>query len=392
MAIGKMFTARIEGLAAGGAGFARYEGGCVFIEDTCPDDVVVCRIRDEHRGWARADALEVTAAAARVQPVCAFYRKCGGCSLQHIAYKTQLAEKQRILADAFTRIGGFTAPPAISAHASAPFEYRNRVQLHRSSAGGCGFKARQSNAVIAVTDCPIADPVIRRALREKCLTPPNKDRFAVFARTTAQGEVFLCEGGESRGLAPVLDRQLLVDAGVFFQSNVAMLEALVLELLAISETADADLPAADLYCGVGTFAAFLRDRFHRIDLVEQNKTALSLARENVERGVSSEERPRPAFRYFALSADDWGKSAAEGGAPRYGFVVLDPPRQGLSPLVRQRLAAAKIPVLAYVSCDPATLARDSRAFIAAGYRLSSLTLYDFYPQTAHIETLAVFNG
>jgi 23S rRNA (uracil1939-C5)-methyltransferase len=404
-----MFSAQIAGLAAGGAGLARYEGTCVFIEDTCPGDVVVGRIREEHRGWARADTLEITSASpARVQPVCALYGECGGCSLQHIAYETQLAEKQRILTDAFTHIGNCTNMPELGVHASAPFEYRNRVQIHQQTGQGSGFKARRSNAVIAVTDCPIADPGIRQALREKCLTPPpEKDRFTVYARKTEQSEVFLCEGGQSRGLVPVLDRELLMDAGVFFQSNAIMLEALLQDLLAISKTADADLPAADLYCGVGTFAAFLRDRFPRMDLVEQNKTALSLARENIARGapsvrgVSCAARMSPAFQYFALAADDWVKSTASArgrastrshDSARYGFVVLDPPRQGLSPLVRKRLATAKIPVLAYVSCDPATLARDSRAFIAAGYRLSSLTLYDFYPQTAHIETLAVFNG
>jgi 23S rRNA (uracil1939-C5)-methyltransferase len=422
MALGTLFTARIEGLVAGGAGLARYEGGCVFVEDTCPGDRIVGCIREEHRGWARADALEITeASAARTRPVCPFYGECGGCSLQHVAYETQLGEKKRILGDAFTRIGGLAAAPEIAVRYAAPFAYRNRVQVHQRPDKRLGFKARRSDAIIEVTDCPVADPLIQRALAGQCLTPPpHKGRFTVYGRSgdapssglsaealssaapcltppcslggpsaeapsSGRRGVLLCEGGQSRGAVPVLDRTVLMDAGLFFQSNAVMLEALITDLIALSDEADASLPAADIYAGVGTFAAFLRDRFPVMDVVEQNKAALSLAREN----TTGAARKNHAVQFFAQSADDWAVSRS---ALRYGFVVVDPPRQGLSPRVRARLAAAKVPTLAYVSCNPATLARDSRDFIAAGYTLSSLTLYDFYPQTAHIESLAVFNA
>jgi 23S rRNA (uracil1939-C5)-methyltransferase len=189
-------------------------------------------------------------------------------------------------------------------------------------------------------------------------------------------------------------RKLTLDAGVFFQSNAAMLEALIPDLLAAAEQADTSLPMADIYCGVGTFAAFLQEKFSRIDLVEENTAALTLARENVRGG---------GRRFFAQKDEAWvrgltsagtGKAGSTGmkseaGSP-YGFAVADPPRQGFSPAVRHWLVEEGPPILAYVSCDPATLARDSGVLCRGGYRLETLTFYDFYPQTAHVESLAVF--
>jgi 23S rRNA (uracil1939-C5)-methyltransferase len=131
---------------------------------------------------------------------------------------------------------------------------------------------------------------------------------------------------------------------------------------------------------VGTFAAFLQDRFERLDLVEENRAALALARENVT---------GKGCRFFAGTEDGWVRKLLREKQAGYGFAVADPPRRGLSRPLREYLAGQGPPVLAYVSCDPASLARDCRALRDGGYRLESLTFYDFYPQTAHIESLSV---
>jgi 23S rRNA (uracil1939-C5)-methyltransferase len=170
-----------------------------------------------------------------------------------------------------------------------------------------------------------------------------------------------------------------MDAGVFFQSNGVMLEALVNDLKNLVSGADKSLPMADIYCGVGTFAAFLGDGFPSIDLLEENKAAIALARENI---------PGRENRFYAFSDDAWVKSRAAKGP--WAFMAADPPREGLSSLMRQFLAEKGPPLLAYVSCDPATLARDAKELCASGYEIKELDLYDFYPQTAHIESLAVF--
>jgi 23S rRNA (uracil1939-C5)-methyltransferase len=139
---------------------------------------------------------------------------------------------------------------------------------------------------------------------------------------------------------------------------------------------------------VGTFASFLGDHFSQMDLLEENKEALTLARENMDNPAKS--RPGGTFRYFPMTDDQWVKTMG-GKKAAYGFAVADPPRQGLSRGMAQWLAREGPPALAYISCNPAALARDSRELAAGGYRLDSLTFYDFYPQTAHIESLGIFN-
>ena len=381
MAEGELFRARIEGIAAGGAGLAHYGGKSVFIDGTAADELVSCRVIEEHRSWCRAEALDIIEASPeRAAPRCDWYGICGGCNLQHLSYEAQLAAKTAMLNEAFIRIGGFS-PPEPAVYPSAPWEYRNRTQFHRTGGGGFGFKGRKSGGVVPVSDCPVADPLIRAVLRkaaagERALPlPPEKDRFTVYARDG----LLLSEGG-------LLDREIVLDAGVFFQSNGAMLESLIADIRAIaagSGAADRNRPMADLFCGVGTFAAFTADLFPRADLVEENKNALAIARENVRDFETA---------FFACGDADWVKlKSREKRAAPYGFVVVDPPRQGLSPALARWLAAEGPAPLAYVSCDPATLARDSAILIQGGYELAELRLYDFYPQTAHIESLAIFH-
>ena len=382
-----LIKAHIEKIAAGGAGLARIDGKTIFIEGSASGEQVLCRITGEHHSWMQAEAVEIIEPSPdRIQPACALWGKCGGCNIQHLRYSAQLTMKKAILAETFNRIGGF-CPPEPLVFPSEPWEYRNRMQFHaiRRQKGDSdavwGLKARKKGEVIPIPDCPIADPGIRALLQDEKkkpqaqLLPPEKDRFSVYSRNG----LFLSEGGTTRGKTHILNHTLTLDAGVFFQSNGAMLEKLITGLQETANDANQSLPMADLYCGVGTFASFLGDRFPHIDLVEENKTALALARENLMRHTSA--------AFFAQSGENWIKN---NPIRQYGFLIADPPRQGLEPLLAHRLAAEGPPLLAYVSCDPATLARDSAMLLKGGYSLKELRLYDFYPQTAHIESLAVF--
>jgi 23S rRNA (uracil1939-C5)-methyltransferase len=389
---GVLFKTQIDKIAAGGPGLARIEGKSVFIEGSAPGETVLCRVTAEHRSWLQAELLEIIEPSQdRIQPVCPLWGKCGGCNLQHLNYAAQLAAKTAILEETFTRIGGF-CPPQPTAFSGEPWEYRNRMQFHaiRQRTKGesdalWGLKARKKDDIIPVSDCPIADPEIRVILRGKSektlsqLLPPGKDRFTVYARDG----LFLSEGGTSRGKTRILDRELTLDAGVFFQSNGAMLEKLITDLREIVinkiNASDRTLPMADLYCGVGTFAAFLGDMFTHVDLVEEHTIALALARENLTHLKSVD--------FFAQRSERWAHS---GLSRRYGFICADPPRQGLDPALARRLAEDGPPLLADISCDPATLARDSALLLKGGYELAELRWYDFFPQTSHIESLALF--
>ncbi|MCL2128248.1 MAG: class I SAM-dependent RNA methyltransferase [Treponema sp.] len=397
--VGELLKVQIESIATGGAGFARTGGKNIFIEGCLPGEVAVCRVTEEHSSWLRAELLEIdTASPDRVSPACSYYGACGGCNLQHLGYNAQLAAKAGILRESFARIGGITLPefPVIP---SEPWEYRNRMQFHavknfskKGPAARLGMKARKKDEVIPVCDCPIADPGIRKFLKANSggeqipLCPPEKDRFNVYSR----GPLFLSEGGIRRGKIQLLDKELAMDADVFFQSNGAMLEKLISSLKNTVGGGDqikaragppmADLPMADLYCGVGTFASFLGEFFHHVDLVEENRAALALARENLAHLGST--------AYFARRSEDWAKNSLSRS---YGFIIVDPPRQGLDLALVSRLAKDGPPLLAYVSCNPAALARDSKALVLGKYRLEEISMFDFYPQTAHIESLALFS-
>jgi 23S rRNA (uracil1939-C5)-methyltransferase len=195
----------------------------------------------------------------------------------------------------------------------------------------------------------------------------------------------LVEGRDSScGLTRVHQKDIRIDAGTFFQSNGALLELLIDELLSIAGTADRQLPAADLYCGVGTFAVYLQAIFERIDLLETNKSALNLARMNV---------PLTGARFFCQRDTVWAMNAGKAVREPYGFAVVDPSRQGLSGAMC-RFLRDNCEILCYVSCNPNALARDAAILLdpqcPGGLSLESLTFYDFYPQTRHIESLAVF--
>jgi 23S rRNA (uracil1939-C5)-methyltransferase len=382
MAIGDIFTASVQSVAAGGRGLCRAGGRAVFMPLTAPGDTVRGRIVSEHARWAEAELVELREASSlRAQPFCPLYGNCGGCSLQHIDYEAQLEIKRAVLAETFNRASGDT--PDIVVEASPPREYRNRFSFHvlRDASGGlrAGFKARRSADIVPLDDCPVACPAIRARLREGAPdAPPGRERFTVYAKDG----VFLSEGGKSRGEITLGGKILTLDAALFFQSNALMLERLLPRLRAAAEEAPRGLAMADLYAGVGTFSVFLADLFSGADLLEQSGAALELARQNLAAGDAG------AFRYYAESDSDWAKRRGRN-ARGYGFAVADPPRRGLSPVMARYLAEAGPPVLAYVSCDAASLARDSRV-LASAYHLRELTLFDFYPQTAHIESLALF--
>jgi 23S rRNA (uracil1939-C5)-methyltransferase len=294
-----------------------------------------------------------------------------------------------MLEDALRRIGGWQTLPEIRTVPSRPYEYRNRMRFHRAGPEqGAGLMGRRSGTAIPLQDCPAADPLIRRALQEgRIKAPPGRECFTLYGRRAA----LYCEGRgggfPSGGPVSVRDRELVMDCGVFFQSNGALLEILIADLIEASAEADHSRPMADLYCGAGTFAAFLADRFPWIDLAEASPAAVELARRNITRENA---------RFFAQSDEAWarrmlrrGRGGEQGACP-YGMIIADPPRGGLSRTLRRWLAHSGPALLCYVSCDPASLARDSKELREGGCGLRSLTFYDFYPQTAHIESLAIF--
>jgi 23S rRNA (uracil1939-C5)-methyltransferase len=372
---------RIEKLVAGGAGLAFLGGKAVFVPLALPGERVSARIVASKRDYAQAELVEVLEPSRhRVAPPCPVYGVCGGCNLQHLAYSRQVEEKALIVAEAFARTARVeTGEVAIVP--SLPFAYRNRMQLHFTPEKRIGLMKRSSSEIVEIPGCMIALRSIqewiearaggKRAYEELEPYVLGKDRFLVFG----YGEEVWIEGEKGLVGASVAGQDIRFHLKGFFQSNLYLLNYFVPE--AVEGLSGAR--AADLYCGVGLFGSFLARAFHSVTCVEQDPFALELAKANV---------PGEGHEFRAQAVEDW--VGTESAAQAFDLVLLDPPRTGLAPAVREWLVGAKPATIVYVSCDPVTLARDSRELVGAGYELQGVKAFDFYPQTSHVECYARF--
>jgi 23S rRNA (uracil1939-C5)-methyltransferase len=361
----------IARLVAGGDGIGFVDGKAVFVPGVLPGERVRVRVVQRRRDYDRAELVEVLVPSVhRVAPGCQYAGLCGGCDWLHIGYEEQLRQKVSIVSEALRRTGRIERedPPI---EPSAPWQARNRVQLHRAEKGGLGYMGARSARVVKVADCPIAAPSIGRLLRGEAVPPEGLERFTAFA----DGGTLAVEGrDDGRDLSvKVGDRDILFSVGCFFQANVAVLRKLVPWALAglQGET------AADLYCGVGLFAACMSASFSRLVCVESRAMSLSYARRNV---------PGASHEFYPMTVEQWTHSVS--ASSRRDAVIVDPPRAGLGEEVRAWLIERTPSRLVYVSCNPVTLARDLAALTGGGYVLEDLRLFDFYPQTSHVEAAA----
>ncbi len=403
---------RIEKPLYGGAGLARAEGKAVFVEGALPGETVEASVRRDKGSFAQADLLRVLEASPdRVEPGCPYYRGCGGCQYQHAAYAAQLGIKHAVLEEALGR-AGLRDLPAIVTHAAEPWGYRNRVRLHVDAATGrLGYRRRGSHALLPVEACPIAMPklqalfpVVEAAIREQGAAPwcgqvelftngaevlfgvaarsgvPDAAAFKRFCEsvpglagarlTTEAKDEPRARWGREALLYEVGAERYRVSAGSFFQANRFLAETLV---RLATEGARGAL-AWDLFAGVGLFTRVLGRAFERVVAVEGAPASCADLRENLSAGRVIESDVLGFLRRAERERPDW--------------VVLDPPRAGLGKDGARELSRFGTAHVTYVSCDPATLARDLRVFADSGYGVTALDLVDMFPQTFHLEVVA----
>jgi 23S rRNA (uracil1939-C5)-methyltransferase len=368
---GREATLLVTKLVAGGEGLGFIDGKAVFVPGVLPGELVRVRLVQRRRDFERAALLEVlTPSAHRAASPCRLAGVCGGCDWLHIGYAEQLAQKVALVRETLRRTGRIECPE-IGIEPSPPLGSRNRVQVHRDEQGRLGFMGAGSTRVVPVETCPIVVPPINGLFDGTLRGPRDMSRFTAFS----DGTLSAVEGiDDARDLAAqVCGRRISLSVGCFFQSNLAVLQKLVpwtVEGLA-------GAAAADLYCGVGLFGAFLLERFPRLHLVESSTVSISHARRNAA---------GPGSEFFPMDVEQWISSGAARGP--LDAVIVDPPRVGLSAEVRQWLCDSPPARLVYVSCNPVTLARDLGQLCGQGFRLESLRLFDFYPQTSHVEAVA----
>jgi 23S rRNA (uracil1939-C5)-methyltransferase len=225
----QVYSLKIETITGEGAGLARLNGKSVFVDGAIPGETVICSLLSEQKTWAKARLLDIAEESAdRVKPVCVYYAQCGGCNMQHVDYQAQLKFKAAILRDSFLRHG--VNPPDPEIVPCEPWEYRNKMQfrlapetrekrMQRLPVKNVPYFAlmARGGGIIPVSDCPVADPGIRKILqnaeeRKKVLPGPEKDRFNVYSRNG----LLLIEGGRERGKTALLGKEIALDAKFFF--------------------------------------------------------------------------------------------------------------------------------------------------------------------------------
>lgn len=435
---GRRYTARIEGYASDGAGVARIGGMAVFVRGALRGELADIFI--EHVGhnaaWGRAEGIREPS-PARIAPDCPYYGQCGGCQFRHMRYEEELEAKRQRVEDALRRIGGVEITVPVIHGAENTRRYRNKVQFPVAD-GAVGYYQGRTHRVVDIDDCllqPEEDSACRRAFKgwmEQFHIPAYHERTGrglvrhLFLRANSNGEVLCCvvaNGGTLpheeelvealRTAAPGLSGVVLsvnrkktnvilgneyrilwgrdwleetlcghrfrLSVPSFFQVNRAQTEVLYRRALEFAGLTGTET-VVELYCGIGTISLTMAEQAGQVIGVEVVPQAVEDARENARRNGLTD---RVCFQ-CGDAADLAVRLEREGIRP--GVVVVDPPRKGLAPEVVDAIAGMGPDRVVYVSCDPATLARDVKRFEPLGYAPTRVEAVDLFPRTAHVET------
>lgn len=412
-------------------------GKAVFVAGVLPGDTVRVRSRKEKKQRIEADLIEILRPSAhRRVPPCPHAAICDGCALIAWEEHAQRDWKMRTVRESLVRIGGIAEEtiPDFGWISETPLGYRNKLNLRLTPDGRLGYTKRGSHDVFPITDCVIADPrlsaliarwqemaeresawvelsrairmvVLRSSSKGECMvvliTDPLDDvaREALFSHLAPLGVDVLCQSenrrpGDVRITEPVrfatkethLETQMSglsfeLSPASFFQVN-RFLTPKLYETAIAQIGNDNDVDVLDLYCGTGTTSLLLAQRVAHVVGVEVVPEAVRDARRNAQQnGI-------PNVSFLCGRAEDLIEVLTEQ-YPSAHLALVDPPRKGLDEAVRRAIASSAIQQLIYISCNPATLARDVKHFCAAGFRLESVTVCDMFAQTAHVETVVL---
>lgn len=367
--VGERRVVRIVDIAFGGEGVARGGEFVIFVPFVITGEEVEVEITEVKKNFARAKLLKVLQASAeRVEPRCPYFGACGGCQYQHLSYAEQLRSKQKQIKDLFERVGKFTEVE-VEEIAGSPkqYEYRNRImirsQWNKQKQGlEIGFIRYDNRWVEDIEFCPIAEPEVSEKIQEVRKNPPPKGGLKVVLRRLPE------------------DWEVPYDS--FFQNNFYLLPELVSTARRyLSEAGTRFL--IDVYCGVGFFGVELAGLVERVLGVELDQRAIRAARHNAERrGLKNAE-----FRFG--DANEMLPSLLREFPAGQTTVLLDPPRTGCPAASLQLLREVRPKQILYVSCHPATLARDLNILCRDGvYQLKRVKPLDMFPQTQHVECVA----
>jgi len=366
---GDHLTLAIHDIAFGGEGVGRVDDFVVFVPFVLTGETVEAEITEVKKNFARARLVRVVQPSPeRVEPACRYFGQCGGCQYQHVDYATQLRWKHKQVADLFQRIGGFgqaLIAPVIPC--PRPYGYRNRIMIRSQwnkpeQKLNIGFVRWDGGLVEDIEECQIAEPVLNQEIQRVRAHPPPKGGIKVVLRV------------------PPEDWDVPPDS--FFQNNFFLLPKLVETVRGFLRDSGAR-HLVDLYCGVGFFAIELADAVESFAGVECDQRAIQAARRNATARNTSNGG------FVASEVEAVLPEILKKFPPARTAVVLDPPRKGCPPQTLQLLRESGPAQVIYVSCHPATMARDLNILCGNGvFELARVQPLDMFPQTQHVECVA----
>ncbi len=388
------FIVKTTKMVFGGSCIAELDGKKIFIPYSLPDETLEISITKEHKNYSEAKIKNIIEASPyRVEARCPYFNLCGGCNLQMANDEYQRRLRKYMAREALERaIPNFSETHPIEAtefiHGEA-WNYRSRFQFHINSNKSYALRKAGSNELINLQDCPVAVNPIRHLLKNKFKaeakskkqnSSKNNKRIHIFSD---KKQVFSKENAQDCAVQ-LCGKQIQFNPLGFFQSNLEMTEKL---LDTIFKDFKATNRILDFYSGVGTISLFATEYAEEIHLVEHNKHAHEYARLNFENALSQKQQ-KPKIFYHTIDGENWTKK--KESKLKFDIALVDPPRSGIDKTSLNWFCESGIPLIYYVSCDPVSFARDTAKLIEKNYELEKHYLFDFYPQTHHVETLGIF--
>jgi len=396
-------------LTYGGDAMGRLpDNRAVFVPFGLPGERVRVRLTEEKKNFARGEIIEILEVSKdRIQPLCRHFGVCGGCHYQNLPYEKQLEAKTDILRDQLTRIGKIENPPVQQMVACPnPWKYRNHVQFSLTEDGKLGFIGAVPGPVpMEISECHLPEPSINDFWHQLEFEPEmdiervslrigkDDDLMLVLASDSPDAPELEIEAGISVAhvyeenavviagndhiVIRVLERDFKVSAASFFQVNTVMAGKMVEHLLN-RLLVDKSSTVLDVYCGVGLFSAFFAPKCGRVIGIESSESSCEDFAVNLDEFENVE-----LYEGFA-------EAVISHLEAKLDVVLVDPPRAGLDKAVVDGILRLSPSVIAYISCDPSTLARDAARLINGGYKLKEVTPFDLFPQTYHIESISIF--
>ncbi len=410
---------KIQRLGIDGEGVGSLEGFTIFVEGALPTETAEIEITERRKTFGRAKLLQILSSSShRVDPPCPLFGKCGGCQLMHLSYPQQLIAKQTRVQDALIRIGKLDAAVSPCIPSPQPLAYRNKIQLPVSPQGKLGLYAKNSHDLVEIDKCYIhcglgekvfqsLRPLMTADVRHVLIkTAVHTNQVLIILVTkdaalqTALAEKIMAAMPEIKGVVQniqpdptntVLSKNYHLLAGQghieeilcgltfkvspasFFQVNPAQAQKLYQKTLEFAALTGAET-VLDAYCGVGTLSLLLAQKAQHVIGVECVPEAIADAKENAQKNNIAN------VTFHAMAAEKLS-------LPSLDVAVLNPPRKGCDKEFLLRLAELAPERIVYISCDPATLARDLSVLHERGYQIKEVQPFDMFPQTAHVETL-----